>query len=64
MSHRNLLATLGAMLLALGGCASTAPYQSNAVALVDSERVAQVEHAADRAGVKIRWINPPTVRVK
>ena len=54
------LALLLTLAIGLGGCA--AMRQTEPVARddgIDREKMAQVEHQAQRTGVKVHWVNPP-----
>lgn len=59
-------ATLVTMLFAVGlftGCASQpSTGAAHGDPWVDQDRVAAVEREAKRAGVEVRWVNPPAVR--
>lgn len=64
MTDRLMTLAAGVLLLALGGCAATPSPSTGAVHQLDTERMAAMEQAASRAGVKIHWVNPPTTRIK
>lgn len=59
------LAFLLTLTLALAGCGSVGqngmPARDDGI---DRERMAQIEHQAQRGGVQVHWVNPPLKRSK
>lgn len=70
MSRMHRLAVSVVAVAVLAGCASTqqpvarapAAQMDQANSTVDRDYMAAVQYVADKRGVNVRWVNPPTKR--
>jgi len=63
---RLLFCAAAVCLLVLPGCASTGEsrFSNDAKFVVDQEYVDAVNSASRKMGVRVTWVNPPTIRVE
>jgi hypothetical protein len=63
---RLLFCAAAVCLMVLPGCASTGEsrYTNDAKFVVDQDYVNAVNSASRRMGVRVTWVNPPTIRVE